>query len=60
MLSIILGNSFSKLSRMTNEWDNRNAYQFFIVLSIKGFFFSPEAHRSNIFDLNINVSLWNY
>lgn len=38
MLSIIVGNSLSELSRMTNEWDNRNAYHFCIVFSIKDFF----------------------
>lgn len=42
MLSIIVGSNLSELSRMTNERDNRNAYQSFIVLSIK-VFFVPEA-----------------
>lgn len=41
MLCIIAGSNLSELSRMTNEWDNRNAYQSFIVLSINVFHFSP-------------------
>lgn len=65
MLSIIVGNSLSELSRMTNEWDNRNAYHSFIVLSIKGLFppWSPTIaeyliwilmFHSEIINLNIN------